>query len=47
MALLPILSFPDPRLRTIAKPVEEVTDEIRADLLTLGWQPVPYDDDGV
>ena len=29
MALLPILSFPDPRLRTIARPVEEVTDEIR------------------
>ncbi len=29
MALLPILSFPDPRLRTIAKPVSEVTDEIR------------------
>jgi peptide deformylase len=29
MALLPILSFPDPRLRTIAKPVEEVTDDIR------------------
>ncbi|OTG63897.1 peptide deformylase [Acinetobacter silvestris] len=29
MALLPILSFPDPRLRTIAKPVDEVTDEIR------------------
>lgn len=29
MALLPILSFPDPRLRTVAKPVEEVTDEIR------------------
>ena len=29
MALLPILSFPDPRLRTLAKPVEEVTDEIR------------------
>ena len=36
MALLPILSFPDPRLRTIAKPVEEVTAEIRqlaADML--------------
>lgn len=36
MALLPILSFPDPRLRTIAKPVDEVTDEIRqlaADML--------------
>ena len=29
MALLPILSFPDPRLRTIAKPVEAVTDQIR------------------
>ena len=29
MALLPILSFPDPRLRTIAKPVDQVTDAIR------------------
>ncbi|MFW1857307.1 peptide deformylase [Acinetobacter defluvii] len=29
MALLPVLSFPDPRLRTIAKPVNEVTDQIR------------------
>lgn len=29
MALLPILSFPDPRLRTIAKPVKQVTDDIR------------------
>ncbi|RKG37905.1 peptide deformylase [Acinetobacter rongchengensis] len=29
MALLNILSFPDPRLRTIAKPVDTVTDEIR------------------
>ena len=29
MALLPILSFPDPRLRTKAKPVEKITDEIR------------------
>lgn len=36
MALLPILSFPDPRLRTKAKPVEKITDEIRqlaADML--------------
>lgn len=24
-----------------------VTDEIQADLLQLGWQPVPYDDDGI
>lgn len=28
MALLPILSFPDPRLRKIAQPIETVTDEI-------------------
>ena len=29
MALLPILNFPDPRLRTKAKPVTQVNDEIR------------------
>ena len=29
MALLNILHFPDDRLRTVAAPVEEVTDEIR------------------
>lgn len=29
MATLPILTFPDQRLRTIAKPVETVTDDIR------------------
>ncbi|WP_269915141.1 peptide deformylase [Acinetobacter sp. HY1485] len=29
MALLPILSFPDQRLRTIAKPVEKITAQIR------------------
>ncbi len=29
MALLPILEFPDPRLRTVAKPVESVDDNIR------------------
>lgn len=36
MALLPILNFPDPRLRTKAKPVEVVDDQIRtlaADML--------------
>ncbi len=27
--ILDILEYPDPRLRTIAKPVDEVTDEIR------------------
>lgn len=30
MALLPILEFPDERLRTVASPVETVDDEIRA-----------------
>lgn len=30
MALLPILRFPDPRLRTVAKPVERVDDALRA-----------------
>ncbi|MCK4707766.1 MAG: peptide deformylase, partial [Gammaproteobacteria bacterium] len=30
MALLPILEFPDERLRTIARPVELVDDEIRS-----------------
>jgi peptide deformylase len=30
MALLTILEFPDPRLRTIAKPVENVDDDIRS-----------------
>ena len=29
MALLPILEFPDPRLRTVAKPVDTVDDDIR------------------
>ncbi len=29
MAILNILEFPDPRLRTVAKPVTEVNDEIR------------------
>ena len=30
MAKLPILEFPDPRLRTVAKPVERVDDDLRA-----------------
>jgi len=29
MALLEIIKYPDPRLRTVAKPVAEVTDELR------------------
>lgn len=30
MALLPVLKYPDPRLRKIAAPVERVDDEVRA-----------------
>ena len=30
MALLPIIEIPDPRLKQVSTPVEEVTDEIRA-----------------
>ena len=30
MAVLEILEFPDPRLRTVAEPVNEVTDQTRA-----------------
>ena len=29
MAILEILEFPDPRLRTVAKPVTEVNDRVR------------------
>ena len=29
MAVLPILEFPDPRLRTVAKPIGEVNDGVR------------------
>lgn len=29
MAQLPILTFPDPRLRTVAKPVDQVDDRVR------------------
>ncbi|WP_434352886.1 peptide deformylase [Psychrobacter sp. HD31] len=29
MAILPILSYPDPRLRTIAEPVQQVNDKIK------------------
>ena len=29
MALLPILCFPDPRLHTVAKPVQQVDDRVR------------------
>ncbi|RBW44090.1 peptide deformylase [Psychromonas sp. B3M02] len=45
MALLEVLHFPDDRLRTVAKPVEEITPEIKqfaADMIE-----TMYDEDGV
>jgi len=29
MALLRILHYPDPRLHTVARPIDEITDDIR------------------
>ena len=45
MALLPILRFPDPRLRTVAKPVEQVDDALRA-LIDDMFQTM-YDEPGI
>lgn len=45
MALLPILEFPDPRLRTVAKPVTEVDDNIRR--LVVDMFETMYDAPGI
>jgi len=45
MALLPILKFPDPRLHTVAKPVQEVDDRIRK--LVKDMAETMYDAPGV
>lgn len=45
MALLPILSYPDPRLRTVAAPVKEVDDEIK--ILIADMIETMYDADGI
>jgi len=45
MAILKILEFPDPRLRTVAKPVDMVTDEIRQ--LTDDMLETMYDAPGI
>lgn len=45
MALLPILEFPDPRLRTVAKPVENVDARIRK--LTEDMFETMYDAPGI
>ena len=45
MSQLQILRYPDPRLYTVAKPVDEVTDEIRA--LADDMTRLMYEADGV
>ncbi|WP_350561746.1 peptide deformylase [Psychrobacter sp. CAL346-MNA-CIBAN-0220] len=45
MALLPILSYPDPRLRTIAKPIKEVNDKIQT--LITDMIETMYDAEGI
>ncbi|WP_341502629.1 peptide deformylase [Gallaecimonas sp. GXIMD4217] len=45
MALLDVLHFPDERLRTVAKPVEAVTDDIRQ--LVDDMLETMYDENGI
>ncbi len=45
MAILPILSYPDPRLRTLATPVKEVNAEIKT--LIQDMIETMYDADGI
>jgi len=45
MALLPILQFPDPRLHTVAKPVQEVDERVRT--LVKDMAQTMYDAPGV
>ena len=45
MALLPILSYPDPRLRTIAAPIKEVDDSIKT--LIADMIETMYDAEGI
>lgn len=45
MAVLEVLRFPDERLRTVAKPVEEVNDEIRQQVKDMF--ETMYDENGV
>ncbi len=45
MALLPILHFPDPRLRNVAKTVETIDDNIKT--LAKNMQETMYEDGGI
>jgi peptide deformylase len=45
MALRPVLQFPDPRLKRVSRPIEKITDEIRA--LAQDMLDVMYDEPGI
>ncbi len=45
MATREILKFPDPRLKQVSKPVEKITDEIRA--LAADMLQIMYDEPGI
>jgi peptide deformylase len=45
MALLEVLHFPDQRLRTVAKPVDQITDELKE--ITTNMIETMYAEDGV
>jgi peptide deformylase len=45
MALRPVLQFPDPFLKQVSKPVERITDELRA--LAQDMLDVMYDEPGI
>lgn len=45
MALRPVLQFPDPRLKRVSRPIEKITDEVRA--LARDMLDVMYDEPGI
>ncbi len=45
MALRPVLTFPDPRLKRVAQPIAEITDDVRA--LARDMLDVMYDEPGI
>jgi peptide deformylase len=45
MALRPVLQFPDPLLKRVARPIEKITDEIR--VLAQDMLEVMYDEPGI
>ena len=45
MPLRPVLQFPDPRLKRVSRPIEKITDEIRA--LAQDMLDVMYDEPGI